>query len=182
MSTQPPHEPSSDADPMAMPGLCFDLARSGSAVELRDLIARGLARDLANDKGDTLLILAAYHGRLDTVQALLEAGADPERADGKGQTALAAASFKGDVAIVRCLLDGGAAVDGAGGDGRTALMVAARFDRPQIVEVLLERGADLGRIDADGLDAAGHAAVANAYATPRLIAKAALKARDRVIA
>ena len=50
--------------------------------------------NLTNDKGDTLLILAAYHGHPETVGALLDRGADHSRANDRGQTALAAAVFR----------------------------------------------------------------------------------------
>ena len=40
------------------------------------LLASGLPANLRNHKGDTLLMLASYHGHLDAVRVLLEHGAD----------------------------------------------------------------------------------------------------------
>jgi ankyrin repeat protein len=155
-----------DEGTLAFAGRVFDLARGGYANELADLLGQGVPANLTNDKGDTLLILAAYHGRVEAVEMLLKAGADPERANDRGQTALAGASFKGDLATVRCLLEGGARVHGAGHDGRTALMVAAMFDRTQITDLLLTHGADPDLRDSGGRDASDLAAAMNAYGTP----------------
>ncbi len=37
----------------------------------------GVPANLCNDKGDALVMLAAYHGHAQTVSVLLERGADP---------------------------------------------------------------------------------------------------------
>ena len=68
----------------------------------------GVPVNLTNDKGDTLVMLAAYHGHAATVAALLERGADPGRPNDRGQTPLAGAVFKKEPEIVRLLLDAGA--------------------------------------------------------------------------
>jgi hypothetical protein len=68
----------------------------------------GVPANLSNDKGDTLVILAAYHGHPQTVTALLKRGADPDRPNDRGQTPLAGATFKGERAVIDALLDGGA--------------------------------------------------------------------------
>jgi ankyrin repeat protein len=86
----------------------FELARSGATAELVGSLEGGIAVNAANEHGDTLLMLAAYHAREATVRALLERGADPGLANDKGQTPLAAAVFKKDPGIVRALLDAGA--------------------------------------------------------------------------
>ena len=49
-----------DDDALAFAHRMFDLARAGDADELAAYVAEGLPPDLTNDKGDTLLILAAY--------------------------------------------------------------------------------------------------------------------------
>lgn len=51
--------------------------------------------NLTNDRGDSLLMLAAYHGHAEAVTALVGRGADPDRANDRGQTPLAGAVFKG---------------------------------------------------------------------------------------
>nr|WP_246077774.1 ankyrin repeat domain-containing protein [Actinomadura hallensis] len=86
----------------------FDMARRGDAVELIGYVDAGVPPNLSNDKGDTLLMLAAYHGHADTVRALAARGADPERANDRGQRPLAGAVFKKEAEVVRALLEAGA--------------------------------------------------------------------------
>ncbi|MEV8587104.1 ankyrin repeat domain-containing protein [Streptomyces sp. NPDC051180] len=86
----------------------FDLARTGDADALAAYVDAGVPANLTNDKGDSLVMLAAYHGHAAAVSALLERGADADRANDRGQTPLAGAVFKGEDAVVRALLDGGA--------------------------------------------------------------------------
>jgi ankyrin repeat protein len=86
----------------------FGLARSGDTAPLGAYLDAGIPVNLANDKGDSLLMLAAYHGHADTVAMLLARGADPNLANDKGQTPLAGAVFKNEIEVVRALVDGGA--------------------------------------------------------------------------
>jgi uncharacterized protein len=86
----------------------FGLARSGQTDTLIAYVDAGVPADLTNDAGDTLLMLAAYHGHVGTVRALLDRGADPQRPNDRGQTPLAGAVFKKEPEIVRALLDAGA--------------------------------------------------------------------------
>ncbi|MBM7171786.1 ankyrin repeat domain-containing protein [Streptomyces sp. G44] len=86
----------------------FDLARQGDTAALAAYVDAGVPADLTNDSGDSLVMLAAYHGHADAVRALLERGADANRANDRGQTPLAGAVFKGEDAVVRALLDAGA--------------------------------------------------------------------------
>ena len=86
----------------------FDLARAGDAGALAAYVDAGVPANLTNDSGDTLVMLAAYHGHAPAVRALLERGADPGRPNDRGQTPLAGAVFKGESEVVRALLDGGA--------------------------------------------------------------------------
>jgi uncharacterized protein len=85
-----------------------ELARAGDTAALAVCLDDGVRVDLANENGDTLLMLAAYHGHEDTVRALLSRGADPALANEKGQMPLAGAVFKKQAGIVRALLDAGA--------------------------------------------------------------------------
>jgi ankyrin repeat protein len=126
--------------------------RAGSTEELTALLAQRLPPNLRNAQGDSLLILAAYHGHGEMVRLLLEAGADTEMANDRGQTALCAAAFRGDAAIVRMLLGHGAQVQGSPG-GCSAFTVAAMFDRVEVMELLRGQGADPWARDAGGLNA-----------------------------
>lgn len=89
----------------------FGLARSGETAMLRAYVEAGAPPDLTNGSGDTLLMLAAYHGHAETVRMLLELGADPESENDRGQRPLAGAVFKKEGEVVRALLDAGADPD-----------------------------------------------------------------------
>ncbi|MEV8319680.1 ankyrin repeat domain-containing protein [Streptomyces sp. NPDC059900] len=86
----------------------FDVARQGDTAALSAYVDAGVPANLTNDSGDSLVMLAAYHGHADAVRALLERGGDANRANDRGQTPLAGAVFKGEDAVIRALLDGGA--------------------------------------------------------------------------
>ncbi len=115
----------------------FDLARGGHTEELSAYVDAGVPVDLTNEKGDTLLILAAYHDHPGTVAALLARGADHGRANDRGQTPLAAAVFRRSEPAVGALLDAGADPDAGGPSARET---AVFFELPEMT-ALLERPA-----------------------------------------
>jgi ankyrin repeat protein len=129
-----------DADVLAFAHMLFDLARDGDGDRLAGYLDAGLSPDLTNDKGDTLLILASYHGHAGTVRMLIEHGADVGRVNDRGQTALAAAVFKQSEPAVRALLAAGA--DPAGG-GPSALETARFFELPTMTALLEAPSAQL---------------------------------------
>ncbi|GGT47129.1 ankyrin repeat domain-containing protein [Streptomyces purpureus] len=119
-----------DPEVIELASKIFDLARRGETETLAAYIDAGVSADLTNDKGDSLVMLAAYHGHAGAVEALLARGADADRANDRGQTPLAGAVFKGEDAVIRALLAGGAnpeagtpsAVDTARMFGKTDLL------------------------------------------------------------
>ena len=131
----------------------FDVARKGDAAMLAALLAKGLPANFRNHNGDTLLMLAAYHGHAEAVKVLLEFKADPLIANDKNQLPIAGAAFKGNLPVVKALIEGGTPVEAASSDGRTALMLAAMFNRSEILEFLLAKGADPVRQDVRGANA-----------------------------
>ena len=94
--------------PNPLPDAATDLARNGDAVGLAAMIKDGLAVDAQDAKGNTLLMLASYHGRAEVVKLLLKSGATVDLRNDKGQTPLGGVAFKGYAAIATLLLDAGA--------------------------------------------------------------------------
>lgn len=122
-----------DQDVLDFAHRMFDLARGGATDELAANVDAGLPVNLTNDKGDTLLLLAAYHDHPGTVQALLDRGADPARVNDRGQTALAAAVFRRSAPSVRALLAAGA---DPGHGSPSAEETARFFDLPEMLALL----------------------------------------------
>jgi ankyrin repeat protein len=122
-----------DQETLAFARRVFDLAREGDAATLGEYVDGGLPVNLTNDKGDTLLILAAYYDRPAAMDLLLARGADHARVNDRGQTALAAAVFRRSEPIARALLAAGA--DPAHGNP-SALATAEFFDLPEMAALL----------------------------------------------
>ncbi len=102
--------------------------------------------------GNTPLIDAVVRGRLDLVDALLVAGADPNgRSGSNGSTALMAASgIGGSIPIMERLLAAKADVNLQDQGGETALMRAAGVGNLEIARRLVAAGADRALRDAGG--------------------------------
>lgn len=64
----------------------FHAARIGDSVRLGHLLSQGMPADLRNHAGDSLLMLASYHGRLAATSVLLDHGADAQLANRRGHT------------------------------------------------------------------------------------------------
>jgi hypothetical protein len=88
----------------------FDLARTGDTATLQQYLTAGIPKNLTNSSGDTLLMLASYHGKAETAKMLLDQGADANVLNGRGQSPIAGAVFKGYDDVVRVLYEGGADV------------------------------------------------------------------------
>ncbi|MEU1546353.1 ankyrin repeat domain-containing protein [Nocardia sp. NPDC005745] len=121
-----------DPELLELAGKVFDFARRGDSARLAAYVDAGVPVDLTNDAGDTLLMLAAYHGHTEAVAALLERSADPNRANDKNQTPLAGAVFKGETEIVRHLTAAGADPDAGTPSARDA---AVMFGKNELLEL-----------------------------------------------
>ncbi|WP_144153501.1 ankyrin repeat domain-containing protein [Paraburkholderia sp. BCC1885] len=165
-------QPDIDPDLQAVATEVFDLARRGDALMLAAVIEKGVPPNLRNEKGDSLLMLASYHGHVDAVRTLAGLGADPNLRNDNGQTPIAGAAFKGFREVIETLLAAGADVEGASPDGRTALMIAAMFNRTEIVDLLIAHGANPQARDASGVTPLDAANRMGAPDTPAQLAKA----------
>ena len=114
-------------------GRVFSMARDGDAASLAAYVDAGVPANLTNDSGDTLVMLAAYHGHADAVRCLVARGADVNRLNDRGQSPVAGAVFKGEDDVVRALVDGGA--DPLAGHP-TAVDTARMFGREDLLVVL----------------------------------------------
>ncbi|MFB6839523.1 ankyrin repeat domain-containing protein [Streptomyces sp. NPDC056361] len=125
-----------DPEVIELASKVFDLARTGDAAALAAYVDAGVPANLTNDKGDSLVMLAAYHGHAAAVSALLERGADADRANDRGQTPLAGAVFKGEDAVIRALLAGGANPEAG---TPSAVDTARMFGKAELLELFGSR-------------------------------------------
>ncbi|GAA2749749.1 ankyrin repeat domain-containing protein [Kitasatospora cinereorecta] len=122
--------PELDAELIALAGRLFDAARAGDAAMLTAYLDAGAPTGILNERGDTLVMLAAYHGHAEAVRVLLAHGADPNQLNDRGQTPLAGAVFKGAEDVIDALLTGGA--DPAAGTP-SAVETAEMFGKAELV-------------------------------------------------
>lgn len=89
----------------------FDGARNGNVEFVASAIEQGVPVDLSDEKGNTLLMLAAYYGQSELVAALVNRGADLDKENDRGQTPLAGAVFKRYSDVISILVTNGADLD-----------------------------------------------------------------------
>lgn len=100
---------------------------------------------------DNEFAMAAKHGDMGKVQALLQRGVNVDGVDRKfGATALMWAAHEGHTDIVRLLLDSGATIDAQQSLGRTALWYTAQQGRRAAAEILIAAGANVDLAAKDG--------------------------------
>ncbi|MEY7973556.1 ankyrin repeat domain-containing protein [Saccharomonospora xinjiangensis] len=106
--------------------LAANLAREGDTAQLVEFLDHGLPVNAADPAGNTLLMLAAYHGHADTVRALLGRGADPDLRNDRDQAPIAGALFKGADEVVAVLREAGADLDAGTPSARAAAVLFGR--------------------------------------------------------
>jgi hypothetical protein len=117
------------------------------------LIEHGTDIEEQSRYGVTPLHWAAWNGRVQVGQCLLDRGANINaRADRPDLrfTPLMHAAYEGQVEFVRMLLERGAVIDAQNYRGETALHLATREGSTQAVRLLLEHGTDVNVRDNEG--------------------------------
>ena len=123
MSKQQPGQPQApdnqkDEDAVAFAQGIFELARNGAAGLLMPLLGAGVPVDIRTSEGESLLMLATANDHTQTVEVLLEQGANPNLADNQGQMV---AAGNNSVHLIEPLLAAGAKPELTDTKGATAL-------------------------------------------------------------
>ena len=129
----PEPRPEIDDDIIELAGLVFEAARAGDTDGIRAYLDAGVPVNLTNGSGDTLVMLASYHGHEDLTALLVERGADVNTRNDRGQSPLAGAVFKGYTGIFRILVEAGADPDAGSPSARET---AGFFTRQEMLDLL----------------------------------------------
>ena len=121
----------------------LDSARLGDTGQLTGLLAQGVDPNTVDAQGNSLLILAAREGQLDTVEALLKYRPKLDFRNLAGDSALMLAVLRGHDAVAQALLKAGAAVNH---DGWAPLHYAAFEGREGMLDALFAAGADVNAL------------------------------------
>jgi len=129
---------------------------AGQEAVLELLLSHGADLGVRNDRGHSLLHLAATRGHCAILRRLLEAGADllsVTEADSEGLTPLTS-SIIGDQAEAAALLiaySGPGILEAVDSSGRSAMDIAIYQGSTAMVELLLDSGANMERMDKRGI-------------------------------
>ena len=119
------------------------------------LIRRGASLNMLNERGDSAISIAAYHGHDNLVALLLKKKAkhlDKQTKD-TGYTALHFAAYKGHLLVVKMLVKAKCDIDMVDKDGRSPIMLAAMEGHKEVVKFLISKDADLDIQDQNGFNA-----------------------------
>lgn len=106
------------------------------------LLSHGANPDIHDKEGDTALLQALAHDRLDLAQRLIEEGKDFNSQDADGWSALIILSKTGNMDLIRKLVDKGANINAQTRVGWSALIMASAYGQTEVVKYLLDNGAD----------------------------------------
>jgi ankyrin repeat protein len=140
--------------PEGQHGLYLALREESNEVVPLLLAQPALDANATNAAGETLLMMAAMRGRLDTMRQLIARGASINR---EGWTPLHYAASGADDRATRMLLELGAQVDARAPNGNTPLMMAAGFGSIDAADLLAARGADVSLRNKAGMTASDYA-------------------------
>lgn len=133
-----------DAKPLP-PVLASATKKDWSAV--KELLASGTAVDTKDERGRTILMLAAVQNNEELFDFLIAKGANPNARSLEGETPLLMAAKAGSKKMVDYLIEKGADPAATDNFGRTTLMYAAASGNVDLVKFFLDKGAELNALD-----------------------------------
>lgn len=136
------------------------------------LESESLDLNALNEKGESVLMMAALKGRFEICELLIKRGANVNK---DGWTPLHYAASGPEPKTVALLLARGAEIEAQSPNQNTALMMAVRYGPEASVDLLLAQGADLKRVNAAGWNAVELAGNAGRDTLSKRLAAAATK-------
>ncbi len=114
----------------------FAAARMNDVAVLKGFIDAGFPVDVSNNKGYTALMIATYHGNVETFDYLISRQANTCAADKKGNTALMAAIFRGEFSLAKKLMSYQCDSEHKNNAGNSAADFAEVFGRVELLSLL----------------------------------------------
>ena len=138
---QSQHDANASCENGSVPSLLINAALAGDYDAVKFLLGQGLQVNGRDARGYTALHAAAYTGRLDIVQLLVENGADiNDQNNDTRLSVLHAAAQTNNLAEAAYLLANGARLDVADDGGFTPIMRATLKSYPEMVRLLRSYG------------------------------------------
>lgn len=165
----------------------FDAARAGSCEDILTFLFDDTQIDEPNNKGNTMLMLAAWYGHAKAVEFLLAKGANPCHRNDDGACVLQFGSRNHDVLSLLLATEAVKDIDAQDYEGYSPLIQAANIysaetltpghdmsvvvERIKCIETLLKHGANIDVVTQQGRSALMIAASTNSVAFVRTILK-----------
>lgn len=115
-----------------------------------ELVKQGADVDLSSVSGNSLIIKACLHGKVDPIKELIKLGANLDVIGRMGSTPLSIVIRGRYPDLARILIKAGADVNIRDAEGNTPLMETVHYDEPEITALLLASGADTSLTNNDG--------------------------------
>ncbi|XP_067653771.1 inversin-like [Haliotis asinina] len=145
-----------DSDTHATPSAAagrdlYDASSRGDLERVKRILAQGDVDINYRRDSWTPVMWAAWSGRRDVVEFLVDRGADVSLVDGYGDNVLHFACRGGDLETVKLILSMNVVdINSRGRYSMTPVMRAAWSGRRDVVEFLVDRGADVSLVDRGG--------------------------------
>ena len=126
----------------------FAAAANGNVAAIGRLVGQGVKPDLRDDYQRTPLHVAAYRSQVDSMRALVAAGADPNALEHDRYDIVTIAAVGNDLAVLKAALALGCKASNVTSryDG-TALIAAAHLGHAEVVRELIRAGAPLNHVN-----------------------------------
>lgn len=131
----------------------FWAGQNGHLETLQVLVAEKADITVASKAGLTMLMAAAYWGKSDVVEYLLDAGLHPDQHDRAGWNACMWAAAHGELVAMDLLFTTGDSCTTTNGGGWTALHIAAATGQTNAALWLVKRGASVDKRTKNGKSA-----------------------------